>query len=52
MDGLQTAMSDRDYAETLYETAMADGSFVPLLARLEHVIEHNVSIGKISGIKA
>lgn len=47
LDGLQTAMSDHDYAETLYETAMADGSFVPLLARLEHVIEHNVSLDKL-----
>ena len=28
----------------LYKTAMADGSFIPLLTRLEHVIEHNVSI--------
>jgi hypothetical protein len=40
-------MSDRDYAETLYETAMEDGSFVPLLVRLEHVIEHNVSLDKL-----
>jgi len=40
-------MSDHDYACALYETAMADGSFVPLLARLEHVIEHNVSIEKL-----
>jgi AcrR family transcriptional regulator len=47
LDGLQPGMSDQDYAETLYETAMADGSFVPLLARLEHVIEHNVSIEKL-----
>ncbi|MDB2565883.1 TetR/AcrR family transcriptional regulator [Porticoccaceae bacterium] len=47
LDGLQTAMSDRDYAETLYETAMEDGSFVPLLVRLEHVIEHNVSLDKL-----
>ena len=37
-------MSDRDYVSTLYTTAMADAHFVPLLARLEHVIEHNVSI--------
>ena len=47
LDGLKTAMSDRDYAETLYETAMEDGSFVPLLLRLEHVIEHNVSLDKL-----
>ena len=44
---LKSAMSDHDYACALYETAMADGSFVPLLARLEHVIEHNVSIEKL-----
>ena len=37
-------MTDHEYAELLYKTAMADGNFVPLLTRLEHVIEHNVSI--------
>jgi len=41
---LSADMTDRTYASTLYSTAMADGSFIPLLIRLEHVIEHNVSI--------
>lgn len=41
---LSDEMSDQAYVKTLYTTAMADGSFVPLLTRLEHVIEHNVSI--------
>ncbi|MEO2183359.1 MAG: hypothetical protein ABGY43_13780 [bacterium] len=36
-------MADHAYVSTLYKTAMADGSFVPLLTRLEHVIAHNVS---------
>ena len=40
-------MADHAYVSTLYKTAMADGSFVPLLTRLEHVIEHNVSIGSL-----
>jgi AcrR family transcriptional regulator len=44
IDSLSADMSDRDYASTLYTTAVADGSFVPLLIRLEHVIEHNVAI--------
>jgi len=41
---LSADMTDHAYASTLYKTAMADGSFVPLLIRLEHVIEHNVAI--------
>jgi AcrR family transcriptional regulator len=40
-------MDDNDYVKILYVTAMADGSFVPLLARLEHVIEHNVAIERL-----
>ena len=31
----------------LYDTAFADGNFVPLQARLEKVIEHNVSIDQL-----
>lgn len=44
LEQLQGSMTDRDYVTTLYITALADGSFIPLLTRLEHVIEHNVSI--------
>ena len=44
---LSAEMSDHAYAKTLYRTAMADGSFIPLLIRLEHVIEHNVAIDSL-----
>lgn len=44
---LSADMSDHAYANTLYKTAMADGSFIPLLIRLEHVIEHNVAIDSL-----
>ena len=44
IDQLSADMTDHAYASALYKTAMADGSFVPLLIRLEHVIEHNVAI--------
>jgi AcrR family transcriptional regulator len=47
LDQLQSEMTDRDYVATLYSTAMADRSFIPLLTRLEHVIEHNVSIERL-----
>jgi len=47
LNQLQDAMTDQDYAKTLYTTALADGSFIPLLTRLEHVIEHNVSIDSL-----
>ena len=38
---------DQSYAQTLYTTALADGAFLPLLIRLEHVIEHNVAIASL-----
>ena len=44
---LTAAMSSKVYAQTLYNTALADGTFLPLLIRLEHVIEHNVSIPRL-----
>lgn len=44
IEKLSDEMTDHVYASTLYRSAMDDGSFVPLLIRLEHVIEHNVSI--------
>lgn len=47
LDQLHSEMTDRDYVATLYSTAMADRSFIPLLTRLEHVIEHNVSIERL-----
>ena len=36
-------MSDRDYCQTLHSSAVAVDGFLPLLVRLEHMIEHNVS---------
>ena len=47
MGQLSADMTDHAYASALYNTAMADGSFVPLLTRLEHVIEHNVAIDSL-----
>ena len=44
VNNMSSDMTDHTYASTLYTTAMADSSFVPLLIRLEHVIEHNVGI--------
>ena len=41
---LKAAMTDQVFTAVLYKTAMEDKSFVPLLIRLEHVIEHNVAL--------
>jgi TetR/AcrR family transcriptional regulator len=41
---LSESISSEVYAETLYDTALADGTLLPLLIRLEHIIEHNVEI--------
>lgn len=44
---LKDTLTDHAYLDVLYATAVADGSFIPLLARLEHVIEHNVAIDSL-----
>ena len=48
---LSGPLPSKGYAQGLYDTAMADGTFVPLLVRLEHVIEHNVSIPRLVASK-
>ena len=47
MKHLSGPVTDRLFAESLYRTAMNDGVFVPLLTRLEHVIEHNVTLDRV-----
>ena len=37
-------MTDKDYIEMFYNTAMSDDSYNPLTARLEQAIEHNISL--------
>ena len=44
-------MSDRAFCELLYEVAFGDSLYVPLQARLEKVIEHNVSINSLIASK-
>ena len=48
---LVQGMSDYDYVKLLYQTASADGLFIPLLVRLEHVIEHNVAMDSLVASK-
>ena len=47
IDALSDDMTSETYATLLYHTALADGLFLPLLIRLEHVIEHNVAIPRL-----
>ncbi|MFK7913674.1 MAG: TetR/AcrR family transcriptional regulator [Pseudomonadales bacterium] len=47
MGYLTKPLASQEYAQALYTTAMADGAFLPLLIRLEHVIEHNVAIDRL-----
>ena len=47
MDQLSDGITSEAYATLLYRTALADGVFLPLLIRLEHVIEHNVAIPRL-----
>ena len=48
---LSDSMTSKAYAQALYNTALADGTFLPLLIRLEHVIEHNVAIPRLINSK-
>jgi len=41
---LTAPMTDQQFLQAFYDTAMADPILAPLLIRLQHVIEHNVSI--------
>jgi len=41
---LPETLEDRAFCELLYDTAFGDALYVPLQARLEKVIEHNVSL--------
>ena len=44
---LSDGMTSKAYAQSLYKTTQADGVFLPLLIRLEHLIEHNVAIPRL-----
>ena len=47
MGYLSNPLTSKEYAQALYTTVVADGTFLPLLIRLEHVIEHNVAIDRL-----
>ena len=51
INDLPVSMTSKSYAQKLYSTAMADGTFLPLLIRLEHIIEHNVAIPRLISSK-
>ena len=44
IERLPETLEDRAFCELLYDTAFSDALYVPLQARLEKVIEHNVSL--------
>lgn len=44
---LSNTITSKTYAQSLFKTTQADGVFLPLLIRLEHVIEHNVAIPRL-----
>ena len=44
INNLSSVMTDKKFCEMLYTSAFSDPLYVPLQARLEKVIEHNVSI--------
>ena len=48
---LSDSMTSKAYAQILFSTASADGTFLPLLIRLEHMIEHNVAIPRLISSK-
>ena len=51
IDDLSDSMTSKVYAQKLFSTASADGTFLPLLVRLEHMIEHNVAIPRLISSK-
>ena len=51
IDSISDSMTSKAYSQKLFSTASADGTFVPLLIRLEHMIEHNVAIPRLISSK-
>ena len=51
IDELSDSMTSKAYSQKLLSTASADGTFLPLLIRLEHMIEHNVAIPRLISSK-
>jgi len=51
IDDLSDSMTSKAYTQKLFSTASADGTFLPLLIRLEHMIEHNVAIPRLISSK-
>ena len=51
IDELSDSMTSKAYSQNLFSTASADGTFMPLLIRLEHMIEHNVAIPRLISSK-
>ena len=51
IDELSDSMTGKAYSQKLFSTATADGTFLPLLIRLEHMIEHNVAIPRLISSK-
>ena len=51
IDDLSNSMTSKAYSQKLFSTASADGTFLPLLIRLEHMIEHNVAIPRLISSK-
>ena len=51
IDDLSDSMTSKVYSQKLFSTASADGTFIPLLIRLEHMIEHNVATPRLINSK-
>jgi AcrR family transcriptional regulator len=51
IDDLSDSMTSKAYSQKLFSTASADGTFLPLLIRLEHMIEHNVATPRLISSK-
>jgi AcrR family transcriptional regulator len=47
IDELDETITSQVYARKLFEAAAADGTFLPLQIRLEHLIEHNVAVPRL-----
>lgn len=51
IDELSDSMTSKAYSQKLFSIASADGTFIPLLIRLEHMIEHNVATPRLISSK-
>lgn len=47
IDAMNPGITDKNFATLLFDSAHEDATLIPLMTRMDHVIEHNISIDSL-----